>query len=85
MSVHGRRRAAAENRIPSMAERRTTDGRRLGAFALALLFAAAAFGAAKARPAPRPTLRDLRSLEEFSREFDAAAGAPRLVLLLSPT
>jgi hypothetical protein len=38
-----------------------------------------------AAAAPSPPLHDLTALEELGASFDEGAGAPRLVLLLSPT
>jgi hypothetical protein len=35
--------------------------------------------------APDATLRDLQSLEELQKLFNEDKGAPRLILLLSPT
>ena len=52
--------------------------------ALALVLLGTALAGAASKPAA-PELRDLRSLADFAREFGAAKGAPRLVLLLSPT
>jgi hypothetical protein len=32
-----------------------------------------------------PSLADLEGIDQFQRQFDADAGKPRIVLLLSPT
>jgi hypothetical protein len=36
-------------------------------------------------PGERPTLHELRSVDELAVAFEADAGRPRLLLLLSPT
>jgi hypothetical protein len=54
---------------------------RLRSLALPLLLLSTVTCAAGERPA----LRELRSVEELATAFEADAGRPRLLLLLSPT
>lgn len=58
----------------------------VGAVALAMLLALAVSARVEAAAAsPAPILHDLATLAELGVAFDEGAGAPRLVLLLSPT
>lgn len=45
----------------------------------------AAQGTPPASPVPRPTLSDLKDIEQFQELFNNQAGTPRLILLIAPT
>jgi hypothetical protein len=61
----------------------------LAVAALVIVLAAGVLAGARllgrATPPPGITLTDLRSVDQFRSLFDADAGIPRLVLVLSPT
>jgi hypothetical protein len=58
----------------------------LVAFALAtLLVVAGCGGSSRQTPPPKTGLTDLRSVDQLRTLFNAHAGEPRLILLMSPT
>ena len=54
----------------------------LRALLAALVVSVAVLGGCKSQP---PTLEEISGIESFKAQFNADAGKPRVVLLLSPT